>query len=107
MKPLAKPTGVLLEDHIRNLRNEAERILATRPFVITKYRKRTGEDFAVSLQQSADWHDEGKKHKKWQDACQKDFEEYQHTGKDQGKNLQRADIRHELASLEYMRRLNV
>lgn len=106
MKPLAKPTGVLLEAHIRNLLDEAERILATRPFVITKYRKRTGEDFSVLLRQSARWHDEGKKHNKWQDACQRDYEAYQRTGKDRGWNLQHADIRHELASLECMRRLN-
>ena len=106
MKPLAKPTGVLLEDHIRNLLSEAEQILATRPFVTSKYRKRTGEDFSLLLKQSARWHDEGKKHKKWQDACQKDFEEYQRTGKNQGQNLQRANIRHELASLECMYRLN-
>lgn len=105
MKPLAKPSGVLLEDHISNLLDEAERILTTRPFVITKYLKHTGEDFSVSLKLSARWHDKGKEHKKWQDACQKDFEEYQRIGKDQGRNLLRADIRHELASLVFIEKL--
>src|SRR5215210_2552221 len=106
MKPLAKPSGVLLENHIGNLLEEAERILATRPFVINKYRKRTGEDFSVSLKQSARWHDKGKEHPDWQIPCQKDHEESKRRGKDYGENLRRANIRHEMASLEFMRRLD-
>ena len=106
MKPLAKPSGVLLENHIGNLLDEAERILTTRPFVINKYRKRTGEDFSVSLKQSARWHDKGKEHPDWQIPCQKDHEESKRRGKDYGENLRCANIRHEMASLEFMRRLN-
>jgi CRISPR-associated endonuclease/helicase Cas3 len=101
-EPLAKPSGVLLKDHIRNLLNEAGRILATRPFVMAKYHNLTGEDFAMLLKQSARWHDEGKKHPDWQIPCQKDHEESQRSGKDCGENLRRANIRHEMASLDYM-----
>jgi CRISPR-associated endonuclease/helicase Cas3 len=106
VKPLAKPSGVLLEDHISNLLDEAEQILATRPFVVNKYRKRTGEDFSVSLKLSARWHDKGKEHPDWQNPCQKDHEESKRRGKDYGENLRRANIRHEMASLEFMKRLN-
>src|SRR5918911_14958 len=98
MKPLAKPTGVLLEDHIRNLLDEAERLLAMRPFVVKKYRERTGEDLSAALRQSARWHDEGKKHRDWQTPCQKDYEEYQRTKVDNAKNLRRGKLRHEMAS---------
>lgn len=106
--PLAKPTGITLDEHVGNLISQAELLFARRPFVLDKYRKFTGEDFASAVRDSAQWHDAGKKHPHWQDYCQKDFEEFQRLSESQkkkfrGKNLQRVPIRHELASLEFIR----
>lgn len=111
-EPLAKPTGVLLKEHIQNLLTQAETALKMRPFVVQKYFEMTGEDFASAVNQSARWHDEGKKHSIWQSACQKDFEIYQTFSEAQkkslpfnwAKHLQKAGIRHELASLEIIHR---
>lgn len=113
IKLLAKPTGILLEDHVKNLLRQTEIALKMRPFVVRKYREMTGEDFASAVKQSARWHDEGKKHSLWQNACQKDFDIYQAFSNAQKKSLpinwakhiQKAGIRHELASLEIIYRL--
>lgn len=112
-KPLAKPTGILLEEHIGNLLKQAEIALEMRPFVVRKYLEMTGEDFALAVKDSANWHDEGKKHEKWQTACRKDFAIYQTFSEAKkkslpnswAKHLQKAGIRHELASLEIIYRL--
>ena len=106
MKPLAKPTGVLLEDHIKNLLKQADDLLASRPFVSEKYKERTGKNLASELKQSACWHDEGKKHKDWQTPCRKDYEEFLRTGIDRAENLRSVTLRHEMASLEFIHRLN-
>ncbi len=110
---LAKPSGVLLEDHVRNLLEQAEQLLAARAFVCRKYRARTGDDLGELLRESARWHDEGKKHPKWQKACRLDHEEYQRAkernpkAKVNGRHLRKAGIRHEMASLEFMRVKNI
>ena len=108
-EPLAKPTGVTLEAHIKNLLDQAEIALEMRPFVIRKYHEMTGADFGSEVRQSARWHDEGKKHEIWQSACQKDFAVYKTlTSKEQknfrAKNIRQAGgkFRHEMGSLEYM-----
>lgn len=95
---LAKSNGITLADHVLHLREEAARVMEARRFVFDSYETRTEVDLRDSLLRCADWHDEGKRHKSWQDACQKDFAEYQRTGKS-GRNLLRSGIRHELASL--------
>lgn len=98
---------ITLAAHTQNVCDEAARIVSARPFVCRKYRERTGEDLAALLQQSARWHDEGKRHRKWQTACQDDYRESIRTGKDCGSRLMRAGIRHEFASLEFIRRANL
>lgn len=98
---------ITLATHTQNVCDEAARITSARPFVCRKYHERTHEDLAALLQQSARWHDEGKRHRKWQTACQGDFRESIRTGKDCGSRLRRAGIRHELASLEFIRRANL
>lgn len=102
---LAKPSRwkITLAQHTQNVCDQAAYITTARPFINHKYRERTGDDLSELLQQSARWHDEGKRHKKWQEACRLDYLETVKTGKDCGKHLLRAGIRHELASLQLMR----
>lgn len=106
---LAKPSRrmVTLADHMQHVCDQAAHIVSARPFVCRKYCERTDGDLAALLQQSARWHDEGKRHRKWQTACQEDFRESIRTGKNCGSRLRRAGIRHELASLEFIRRANL
>jgi CRISPR-associated endonuclease/helicase Cas3 len=112
--PLAKPTGITLDEHVGNLITQAELLFECRSFVMDKYRKFTGEDFASAVRDSAWWHDAGKKHPHWQTPCQLDYVKYQ-TFSDREKkkkknfatNLQKVPIRHELASLEFIHRKNV
>lgn len=106
---LAKPSrrGITLAGHTKRVCDEAARVATARSFVCRKYRQRTGEDFAVLLHQSALWHDAGKLHERWQKPCQEDYRESVRTGKDCGSRIRRAGIRHELASLKFMREANV
>lgn len=105
---LAKPSrrGITLDAHTKRVCDEAERVAKARPFICRKYRERTGEDFAALLYQSALWHDAGKRHERWQKPCQEDYRESVRTDKDCGSRLRRAGIRHELASLKFMREAN-
>lgn len=102
---LAKPSprGITLDAHTQRVRNEAARVADARPFVCRKYRQRTGEDLPALLDQSAFWHDQGKRHPRWQGPCQEDYRESVRTGKDCGSRIRRAGIRHELVSLKLMR----
>lgn len=112
-KSLAKPTGLTLEEHIGNLLKQTKVALKMRPFVVRKYLEMTGEDFAAAVKQSARWDDKGKEHPIWQNACRSDFEIYQTFSEAEkkslpnswAKHLQKAGIRHELASLEFIHRL--
>jgi CRISPR-associated endonuclease/helicase Cas3 len=111
-EPLAKPTGVLLKKHVQNLLQQATSAFASRPFVIKKYKEMTGEDFVAAVKQSARWHDAGKADPRWQIPCQKDYAAYQLLSEVDKKrfrapNIQKADIRHELVSLEYAQKLKV
>ncbi|PYS91672.1 MAG: CRISPR-associated protein Cas3 [Acidobacteria bacterium] len=105
---LAKPSrrGITLAAHTRRVRNEAARVASARPFVCQKYQQRTGEDLAALLDQSALWHDQGKRHVRWQKPCQEDYRESVRTNKDCGSRIRRAGFRHELASLKFMREAN-
>ncbi|HEV7842897.1 MAG TPA: CRISPR-associated helicase Cas3', partial [Pyrinomonadaceae bacterium] len=106
---LAKPSrrGITLAGHTQRVCDEAARVASARSFVCRKYRQRTGEDLAVLLHESALWHDAGKRHERWQKPCQEDYRESIRTKKDCGSRIRRAGIRHELASLKFMREANV
>ncbi|MDQ3917696.1 MAG: hypothetical protein M3348_04410, partial [Acidobacteriota bacterium] len=97
---LAKPSlcRITLDAHTQRVRNEAARVVDARPFVCRKYRQRTGEDLPTLLDRSAFWHDQGKRHPRWQGPCQEDYRESVRTGKDCGSRIRRAGIRHELVS---------
>ena len=102
---LAKPSGVLLKTHVRNLLDQAANAFEQRPFVIEKYLEMTGDDFILAVKDSARWHDAGKSDKQWQAPCQADFDAYQLLPESKrkffrGENLRIAGIRHEIASLE-------
>jgi len=106
---LAKPHGVPLEDHVSNLLEETKKMLAAREFVVRKYRERTRDDLGEAVREGVRWHDEGKKHSKWQSACRLDYEEYMRAkerdpnAKVRGRHLRQVGMRHELWSLELMR----
>jgi CRISPR-associated endonuclease/helicase Cas3 len=102
---LAKPTGILLKNHVRNLLDQAESAFKQRRFVIAKYREITEDDFVLAVKDSARWHDAGKSDPQWQTPCQLDYADYlllseSERKKFRGKHLQKSGIRHELASLQ-------
>lgn len=113
---LGKPSGIYLEDHIAHVVAEAQALLSTFPFVVEKYARLTdGKNLAQWLPAAAKYHDDGKKHTRWQTACQLDHQAFlnwqkQNPGKTfkdfekekpdlAGKNLREANIRHEIASV--------
>ena len=103
MEPLAKPSGIALTDHTRHVREQVAAVLRARPFLIFKYAQRTGHNLLTLADACACWHDEGKKHPRWRQACRLDYEEAQRTGVVRGRNLQQAKVRHEFDSLVRMR----
>lgn len=100
---LGKPTGITLKAHTDNVLNELELYLQHRSFVLDKYELIIGNALVDSLQKICRYHDLGKKHSKWQDACQREFEEYTSTKKVSGKYLGQANVRHEIFSLIFCR----
>ncbi|GAA4492932.1 hypothetical protein GCM10023172_00830 [Hymenobacter ginsengisoli] len=104
MELLAKPDGTTLADHTQHVRDETAHVLAARPFLIYKYAVRTGHNLLALADACARWHDSGKAHPAWQQACRQDFEQAQRTGKVQGLHLQKSGVRHEFASLVKMRK---
>ena len=106
IEPIAKPTGLPLKEHNRNLLRQAAELLSKRAFVIEKYKRLTnGGDFQVELETSAKWHDIGKTDDAWQTPCQKDFAIWQTLSAIEKRdfrapNLMKAGIRHEMASLQ-------
>lgn len=106
MKPLAKSSNppIFLDDHTRNVIEQVEIILTSRPFVSKKYNELTNEDLLNNTKESARWHDEGKKDLQWQTACQEDHNTTKLTGKDSSRHLMRVGVRHELISLVEMAR---
>lgn len=66
---LAKPTGILLEQHVGNVHEELGRIFTMRPFLAQKFLEQTGMNLRELAELAVQWHDEGKKHPKWQNAC--------------------------------------
>jgi CRISPR-associated endonuclease/helicase Cas3 len=112
---LGKPSGITLAEHVANVLKEARNLLAAFPNVGEKYARLTeGLDFTDSLVDAVMYHDEGKKHPQWQNACKSDHQNFKAwqaqnggTVKDYerqmpneaGRNLMKANIRHEIASL--------
>ncbi len=96
---IAKPTGLLLNEHRENVLNESKNAIQAHPFVLEKYMQLTKRNFEKRVHAAAWYHDDGKKHPKWQSACWKDYEEYLETGKSTGLHLQNTGIRHEMESL--------
>jgi len=113
---LAKPSGITLEEHISHVVAEAEDLLDTFTFAIEKYAQLTGgKDLSKWLIAAAKYHDDGKKHVKWQTACQLDhqaflewkqknvsgtFKDFEKAEPEKvGKNLRVTGLRHEIASV--------
>ena len=128
---LGKPSGVTLEEHTANVLREAQAIMKARPQACQKYNRVFGTDLIQIVEEIARWHDEGKKHEKWQTACRKDFAEFwawmqrnhpdvarsqappyfgrfkaasHKAGKKVGQNLLKAKLRHEFHSLVLRRK---
>lgn len=95
---LAKPTGVTLETHLNDVEREAQVCVSAHPFVSEKYHQLAESDFQKEVKTAAKFHDVGKAHPKWQDACQKDNQDFL-AGKKYGGNLMKVGLRHEIASL--------
>ena len=74
---LAKPSGITLEQHRSDVVSEVSDICQIFIGTCEKYKKLTGKDLAMRLSVSAKWHDNGKACPKWQEACRKDFHNYQ------------------------------
>lgn len=100
---LAKSTGLLLNVHRENVYNESKNIIQEHPFVVRKYLSLTNKKLDKRVNASAWYHDDGKKHTKWQNACWKDYEEFLKTGKPSGLHLMKSGIRHEMESLRLHR----
>lgn len=114
-KVLAKPSGITLEEHTSNVMSEAYTILQAKPFVVKKYLDLTRAPIEKRLEIAVRYHDEGKKHPKWQEACQKDYHEFKHwqrynkgsfqdyekkLKKKAGAHIRKAGIRHEWDSVK-------
>jgi CRISPR-associated endonuclease/helicase Cas3 len=98
MTILAKPTGITLSQHSSDVEAEATLLASAHPFVIEKYKKFVGKDFKKRVEIAGKYHDIGKKDKRWQSACQKDYELFL-KGEKYGHNLKKVKMRHEIASL--------
>lgn len=101
-RPKANGEDITVEEHTQNVVSEVRNVLAHHPFVAQKYARLTGgKNLAARAINAAEYHDEGKKCKKWQDACQKDNLIYKQTGKD-GRNLLTTGVRHEIESIKML-----
>lgn len=117
---LAKPSGITLDQHTQGVVSEGKLLLEQTPFVVQKYQERIGKSLAIRLERVCQYHDLGKKAPKWQNACQKDydaflqwqsqyggtFKEYSKT-KDAGENIRKAGVRHEIHSLQLVKKTNL
>lgn len=112
---LAKPSGITLEQHNKDVVKESLSICQVLPASLSKYSKMVGKNLTNLLCASAEWHDEGKKHNKWQTACWKDYQNYKvwktknpegnflkyskECQDETGENLRKNNFRHEMESL--------
>lgn len=117
---LAKPSGITLEQHTQGVVSEGKLLLEQTPFVFEKYQERVGKSLAIRLERVCQYHDLGKKAPKWQNACQKDYEDFLQwqsqcggTFKDYSKtekagdNIRKASVRHEFQSLRLIEKTNL
>lgn len=95
---IAKPTGVLLSQHLKDVEEEGALLVSAHPFVVEKYRRFVNKDFKKRVEIACRYHDVGKKDNRWQTACQKDYELFKR-GEKYGDNLRKVKMRHEIASL--------
>ena len=112
---LAKPSGITLEQHNKDVVTASLSICQVLPASLSKYSKMVGKNLTNLLCASAEWHDEGKKHNKWQTACWKDYQNYKvwktknpegnflkyskECQDEAGENLRKNNFRHEMESL--------
>ncbi|OJW70708.1 CRISPR-associated helicase Cas3' [Spirosoma sp. 48-14] len=111
---LAKPSGITFTQHVTGVVNEGQMLMRCLSTTFDKYHQLTGNDLRKRLNIACKFHDDGKKHPKWQSACQQDYndylkwhaefggsyQDYERACKGQtGRNLLKADIRHEIDSL--------
>lgn len=107
---LAKPSGIELEIHVDNVQEQLGYILAVYPFISEKYKLRTERNLEELCSLAVQWHDEGKKHHKWQEACQNDYKIFlQSEGKNRfiARNLLKTGVRHEMESLIRAKHVNL
>jgi CRISPR-associated endonuclease/helicase Cas3 len=98
---LAKTNGITLQEHTRHVVEQGRAWLDAFPFLEEKYETQTGEALRPRLLRAAKVHDQGKSHPTWQNACRKDARE------GGGTNLMQAQLRHELASLDWAKKKGV
>jgi CRISPR-associated endonuclease/helicase Cas3 len=114
MEILGKPSGITLRQHTDNVLAEGKYIETALPMSFDKYIKLIDKDLSKRLRGAIKFHDEGKKHPLWQDACKKDYKEFldwqKKNGGDYeeycfknkatvGRNLMTSGVRHEISSL--------
>jgi len=114
---LAKPSGITLTEHIANVVSEVKYIEQQQPFVFEKYQQRITKSLEKRLEVAIIHHDDGKANAKWQEACQKDHQNYliwaktnkgsfkayeKIVGAKAGENIRRAGVRHEFQSLKHI-----
>jgi len=99
-RPKANGEDISLEEHTQNVVSEVRKVLAHHAFVAAKYARLTaGKSLEARTVNAAEYHDEGKKCPKWQNACQADNLIHKQTGKD-GRNLLKTGVRHEIESIK-------
>lgn len=112
---LAKPSGISLIEHTKNVMDEGEYLMFSFRNTDKKYFNRTGVELSKRIKGACQYHDEGKKEFIWQQACQNDYanflkwqvnnfgksyEEYSNSNPDEaGQYLRKAGVRHEIFSL--------
>ncbi len=111
---LAKPSGITLDQHRKNVLKEGRVIVDKYPFVLQKYKNRVGKCLKTRLLYAIEFHDDGKEDERWQEACQADYQKFVDWQKNRGgdfsaytstnqnnvgQNLRKAGIRHEFQSL--------
>lgn len=114
-KILAKPSGILLQDHVKNVLEEGLYIQQTFPVSFDKYNNFINKDLSKRLIGAIKFHDAGKANIIWQKACNLDYENYKLWLKNNkggfavfaksnkklaGKHLRVSGVRHEISSLD-------